>query len=367
MKSRLTALVPYLVAGAAILAVMLLLVWFFMRIPIAGTTLAMDWITIRPGVDHWDLSYGLDSLLRITPWSAVLLLPLGQLPLNAGWGIVAFLTLVVLTFCVPREENSGGKWIAGVFAAAFSFLALRTMADGNVEFLTLAGLVLLEAGLLRKNPIVFALGILLTVSKVQETWILLIFLPLVAGREWNSRRWLITIATLALVIVPGILWRGREWLSSVFSIQDRGSIMDSSLLAAAQRMGGTADAAFILWIILFLGSAAVGALYVRGYSREALGFLTAASLLLAPYAAGNNALIVYAVAVLPLLLALRWEGVLLAALFNLPYVLLPFPDLNYRYSASYWTLVLVLAWVLLALRLREIKKKRGPAVGAVRA
>jgi uncharacterized membrane protein len=366
MKSKLTALIPYLVAGAAILAVMLLIVWFFMRIPIAGTTLAMDWITIRPGVDQWDLSYGLDSLLRITPWSAVLLLPLGQLPLNAGWGMVAFLTLIVLTFCVPREANSGGKWIAGVFAAAFSFLALRTMADGNVEFLTLAGLILLEAGLLRKNPIVFALGILLTISKVQETWILVIFLPLVAGRGWNSRKWLITISMLALVIVPAILWRGRDWLSSVFSIQDRGSIMDSSLLAAAQRMGGAAETAFLLWIILFIATAAVGGLYVRGYSREALGFLTAASLLLAPYAAGNNVLIIYAIAVLPLLLSLRWEGMLLAVLCNLPYVLLPFPDLNYRYSASYWTLVLVLAWVLLALRLRAIKKKSGPTEGAVK-
>jgi uncharacterized membrane protein len=367
MKSRLTAITPYLVAGAAILAVMLLLVWFFMRIPVAGTTLAMDWITIRPGVDHWDLSYGLDSLLRITPWSAVLLLPLGQLPLNAGWGIVAFLTLVVLTFCVPRGENAGGKWIAGIFAAAFSFLALRTMADGNVEFLTLAGLLLLEAGLLQKNPIVFALGILLTVSKVQETWILVVFLPLVAGRGWNARRWLITLSTLALAVVPGILWRGREWLSSVFSIQDRGSIMDSSLLASAQRTGGSFELAFTLWIVLFLATAAVAALYVRGYSREALGFLTAGSLLLAPYAAGNNVLIVYAIAVLPLLMAGRWEGMLLAVLCNLPYLLLPFPDLNYRLSASYWTLVLVLTWVLLALRLRETREKPDQVLCAVNA
>ncbi len=364
MKFRLSVLVPYAVAGAVILAVLLLVVWFFMRIPIAGTTLAMDWITIRPGVDHWDLSYGKDSLLRLTPWSAVLLLPLGQLPLLAGWGIVAFLTLIVLMVCVPREENSGGKWMAGVFAAAFSFLALRTMADGNVEFLTLAGLILLEAGLLRKNPVVFALGILLTISKVQETWILALFLPLVAGREWGPRRWLVTAAALALVIVPAILWRGREWLSAVFSIQDRGSIMDSSLLAAAQRMGGTIGSAFLLWMILILATVAVGVLFVRGYSREALGFFTAASLLLAPYAAGNNALIVYAIAVIPLLLWRRWEGALLAVLFNLPYLLLPFPDLNYRYSASYWTLILLLAWLLLALRLRKIRKAPNPAEGA---
>jgi hypothetical protein len=367
MKSRMTEFVPYGIAAAAVLAVTLMVVWFFMRIPIEGTTLAMDWITIRPGVDRWDLSYGSDSLLRITPWSAIFLLPLGQLPLNAGWGMVAVLTLIVLTLCVPREQDAGGKWIAGVFAAVFSFLALRTMADGNVEFLTLAGLMLLEAGLLRKSPIVFALGILLTVSKVQETWILMIFLPLMAGREWNPRRWLITVGVVGLAVVFGILWRGREWFASVFAIQDRGSIMDSSLLAAVQRAGGAFETASFLWIVLITATAAVAVLYIRSYSREAIGFLTTASLLLAPYAAGNNVLVVYAMAIIPLLIARHWEGVLLAVLCNLPFLLLPFPDVNYRYSASYWTLVLILTWVFLAFRLRMIKRRSHIAQGAAKS
>jgi uncharacterized membrane protein len=357
MRSKLVFALQLLVAVAAFITALLLTVWFFMRIRIEGTTLAMDWITIRPGVDHWDLSYGLDSLLRITPWSAVLLLPLGQLPLNAGWGAIAFLTFLVLTLCIPREENDGGKWILGLLALVLSFPALRTMADGNVEFLTIGGLVLMEFGLLRKSPIVFALGILLTVSKVQEVWILVIFLPLLSGKEWNSRRWLITSGVLALVVVPSILWKGTEWFLSVFSIQDRGSIMDSSLLATVPRLGGSNAAALVLWIVVFGLVMTAGVWLIRGFSREALGFLTAGSLLLAPYAAGNNLLIVYAIGVMPLLLSRRWEGVLLAAWINLPYLVLPFREVNYRYSATYWTLVLGLAVVLFGLRLMRKREQ----------
>ncbi len=77
-------------------------------------------------------------------------------------------------------------------------------------------------------------------------------------------------------------------------------------------------------------------------------------------------LIVYAIAIIPLLLARRWEGVLLAILCNLPYLLLPFPDVNYRYSASYWTLVLILTWVLLIFRMRGINKGSKIAQAAVK-
>jgi uncharacterized membrane protein len=344
---------------------LILTVWFFERIPVEGTTLALDWIDIRKGVTHWDLTYGLDTGLRIPPWSALLLLPLGQISMNSGWGVVAFLTLIVLTLCVPREADSGRKWIAGVLALTLSFPALRTMVDGNVEFLILGGLVLLEYGLARKNPILFGLGILLTAAKVQETWILLVFLPLVAGKAWATRKGLATIGVLALVGIPTLLWKGRDWLISIITSQYRGSIMDSSLLTTVQRSGGSIGLALLLWAAVLGLTIFISLRYVRGYSREAVGYLTAASLLLAPYAAGNNVLIVYALGVVPLLLSRRWEGILLAALINLPYLLLPFRELNYWYSASYWTLVLVLAWILFALRLRELRRKANPELGAI--
>jgi hypothetical protein len=359
VKPERSFVVPLLVAGSAVLAVWLLIVWFFMRLPTEGTTLALDWISIRAGIEHWKLTYSPSTGLRIPPWSALILLPLGQLPTGAGWGTVAFLTLAALPFCLPRRRISGKAWIAGIFALTLSYPAVRTVVDGNVEFLILIGLVVLEYGLLRGNPVLFGLGILLAATKVQETWILMVFLPLLAGRLWTRRMWRTTIGMLALVGIPALLWKGRDWFASMITSEYRGSIMDSSLLTTVQRLGGPPGLAYSLWALVFGLTVFIGLRYVRGPSREAFGFFTAVSLLLSPYAAGNNLLVVYAIGVVPLLLSVRWEGVLLAVLINLPYCLLPYRELQYRYSASYWTLILFLAWILFAHRIRDFKRKEG--------
>jgi uncharacterized membrane protein len=348
-------LAPVFITGALILAALVLTAWFFMRIPIAGTTLALDWIGIRFGVTSWDLIYGAESGLRIPPWSALSLVPIGMLPLQAGWGVVAFLTFATVTMSLPFERLSGGKFILAALILTLGFPVLRTMVDGNVEFLIVAGWLLLEAGILRRKPALFALGILLSATKVQETWILLIFLPLLAGREWTARKWLEALGLTALVAVPCMLWKGRDWIASIVTSQYRGSIMDSSLLTTLQRAGLPAVAAYSFWGVIFLLTAFVAAKYCRGYSRDAVAFFLSASLLLAPYAAGNNLIVVYVIGAAPLLLARRWEGAALFGLINLPYLFLPFRELMYWWSAPYWTLVLLVAWLLLALRMRAAK------------
>ncbi|MBN2086522.1 MAG: DUF2029 domain-containing protein [Anaerolineales bacterium] len=352
MKPNRFFILQLLIAGTALAAALFLTVWFFMRIPTEGTTLALDWISIRAGLENWDLTYRMENGLRYPPWSALLLLPLGQVPVGAGWGAVAFLTLMVLPLCLPRETESGKAGIFGILALTLSFPAVRTIVDGNIEFLILAGLVLLEFGLVRNNPVLLALGVLLAATKVQETWILILFLPIIAGKKWIPRKWLMAFGVMAGIGLPTMIWRGRAWLFSIVTSPYRGSIMDSSLLTTIQRMGGSLGLACLLWALVFGVTVFFVFRYVRGFSREAFGFLTAVSLLLSPYAAGNNLLIVYAVGVIPLLLARRWEGVILAVLINLPYGLLPFREWNYWHSASYWTLVLILAWALFALRLR---------------
>jgi hypothetical protein len=364
MKFDRSLVVPLLIAGAAILAVFGLTVWFFMRIPTGGTTLALDWISIRAGLEHGNLAYSPENGLRYPPWSALLLLPLGQVPMGAGWGTVAFLTLLTLTLCLPRERDSRKERIFGILALTLSYPAVRTMVDGNIEFLVLAGLVLLEFGLARRNPVLFGAGILLAATKIQETWILLIFLPLLAGRTWTARMWAKVFGVLALIGIPPMVWKGKEWLASVITSPFRGSIMDSSLLTTVQRLGAPPAPAYLLWAAVFGLTVFFGARYVRGRSREVFGFFLAASLLLAPYAAGNNLLVVYAIGVVPLLLSRRWEGAVLAGLINLPYLLLPFRELQYWYSASYWTAVLALAWILFFLRVKRMKPEPDPVPGS---
>jgi hypothetical protein len=339
-------------AAAAVLAALLLFIWYFLRIDTSGTTLALDWISIRAGLEHGNLTYAPDNGLRYPPWSAALLLPLGRIPTNAGWGIVAFLTLAVLPFCLPRDSVPGRAWLAGIPLLALSFPAVRTMADGNVEFLILAGIVLLETGLVRKNPILLGLGVLLAATKVQETWILILCLPLWMRGGWTRRKFILALGTAAAVGIPAMLWKGRDWLQSVFTSPYRGSVMDSSLLTTVQRAGLPAAGALAVWLLLLGVTAYLALRFERGFSLEGLGFLLAASLLLAPYAAGNNVLILYAAAIVPLAITRRREGVLLAVLINLPYLLVPFREIQFRYSAGYWTAVLGLAWVLFAVRTR---------------
>jgi hypothetical protein len=345
----------FLIAAILFLAAMLICIGFFRRIPVAGTTLGLDWFGIRAGVTSLDLNYSADTALRIPPWSALLLVPIGRLPFQAGWGVVAFLTLLVLPLSLERGKKSAGKWIFGALTLVLSYPALRTIADGNVEFLIIGGLLLLEYGLLRGRPLLLALGILLAATKVQEIWILFVFLPWVAGKDWGIRRWAWTIGILALVVLPFIIWKGPEWLVSMATSPYPGSILDSSLFAVLRRLGFPAGVAVFFWSAVLLAAIYTAVKCARGFSREALGFFLAASLLLAPYAAGNNVIVVYAVSVIPLAFAGLWEGIFLAVLINAPFLFLPFRGLQYQWSATYWCLVLLLAWFLFAIRLKKIK------------
>jgi uncharacterized membrane protein len=184
----------------------------------------------------------------------------------------------------------------------------------------------------------------------------LLFLPLLAGKAWTARKWLETAGVVAVVGLPAMLWKGREWLNAVLGIPDRGNIMNSSLMTSLRRFGLPGGAVFVVWAILFLLTVFVAAKYCRGYARERVAFFLSASLLLAPYAAGNNVLVVYVLGAIPLLLARRWEGIVLFGLINLLYFFLPFRDFLYWWSAPYWTLVLLVSWVLLALCLRALKQ-----------
>jgi hypothetical protein len=236
------------------------------------------------------------------------------------------------------------------------FPALRTIIDGNVEFLIVAGLLCMEYGILRRQMLVFAIGIILAATKIQEVWWLFIFLPFLVNPQRIVRWWLGLLGVITAIVLPFMIWKGQEWINFMLLIPQKGSIMDSSLHATAQRLGFPAGATLFFWMIVCLGTIFIGAKYTHGYSREAVGFFLTASLLLAPYATSNNLLVLYAIAIIPMLLAGRWEGLILFGLVNLPFFFLPFPDLLYAWSASYWTFVLLAAWILLAMRMKNMKK-----------
>jgi hypothetical protein len=336
------------VFGLAILISSLLLVAFFDRIPIEGTTLAIDWRGLWEAIQGGNVTYRVGQGFRIAPWDAALVLPLGLLSMRASWGMIALITLVVLVLSVPATANKPLYWLS-IFLLVVSFPSLRHMADGNFEALVIAGVVLIVIGYQRANPFILAAGILLAVAKPQETVLVIAALALYALPDIRRPLWLHTTGIIALVAVPFMLWKGDDWFMVMFTIEQQGSIMDMSLRAALNRTQVIPP--FLVTAIwgAFLGAVLFIIWRTRSkLSREKAGMLVAASLLISPYAAGNSMLTVLAVGVIPLFLARPLLGGLLIAMISFPFLWTK--DMLYNWQAYYGTLTLLVICAVFAYR-----------------
>lgn len=322
---------------------------FFTRLPVEGTTLAMDWkglwACLRSGV-HYD-----GIALRNPPWSIFYLYPLARLPMQAAWGVAMYLTLVVLIASVPQVRPRWRTWL-GVLLLTASFPSLRHMADGNFEGVMIGGLLLALYGYRQAHVPALAAGLLLSTAKPQEVLLLLPVLGVYMLMTLPPRALAQTAAICLLFVVPGLLWRGKEWWTvGMMIMPDRGSDMDISLMAALDRLGVGAPLLKAALIGAVSGLALIVAWASRPHlSRELAGMLVAASLLIAPYSAGNSVLVVLAIGIIPLFQRHIAPGLALIALYNVPFAL---NNAEYRHLYAYYhtalTLVsmLALAWIVL--------------------
>ncbi len=318
---------------------------FFESLPIEGTTLAIDWQSIYPGIQGGRLSYAAAPGLRNPPWPLLPLLPLGLLSLRASWGLLNLLTLAVLVISVPRHRDRL-RFVGGVLLLAISYPALRHAADGNLEGLVIGGTLLLLAGYSRRSPGLVAAGVLLVTVKPQVSFMLLTALAVLILRTWPARQWAQAAALVVLVAGVTLLLAGTDnVLDNMLGIEQRGSIMDSSLWAATTRAGLPAALRIGLWLAVLAVTLAVIWRGGRSLSRIKAGHLMAASLLLAPYAAGNTILSVLAIGVIPYFQARPRIGLVLIALLNLP-LLIPAAALR-PVLAWYVTGLLLLIWAVL--------------------
>lgn len=335
-----------------------LCILFFERLPIENTSLAIDWKGLWEGVRGGQLRYGNATGLRIAPWDALLVLPLGWLSFRASWGVLTLLTVAVLMLSVPPHPDPRWRW-AGIFLLVTSFPAVRLIADGNFEALIIGGVVLLVAGYAHQRVGLLAAGILLATAKVQETWMLMFVLGFYLLRTWPMKRWLTLGGVLALVVGPCLLWLGRAWVGGMAAIAERGSIMDVSLGAALYRLHLPWSVIGLGWIGLAGGTLAIAWFSGQKLSREKAALLIAASLLLSPYAAGNSYLTVVAIGLLSVFFARPWLGGLLILLTNLPY--LAKRDLLFYGQAYYWTLLLLITWGVFAWQVGRASNAPPPA------
>jgi hypothetical protein len=318
---------------------------FFQLIPIESASIAIDWKRLWPQLEGGIVQYG-GGLLN-PPWAALLMTPLGLLPLQASWGLLAFLTTLVLVVSVPRVSNKRLYWLS-IALLVFSYPSLRHMVDGNFEMLIIGGALLTVLGFQRKHPLILAFGVLLLSSKPQAAALALLVLGVYALLEWKQydRVWLSTAGIILAVTLPLLLWIGDEWLETMLNIPERTSIMNMSLMPALERIGSLPPA-----LILVAWAALVGAtLWVAWrtrtqLTREKLAFLLAASLLASPYSGGNSQIALLAVGIIPLFQKRPLVGGILIIMTAFP--LLWTDTLRFNYGAWYATLTVFVMWSVL--------------------
>ena len=335
-----------------------ILVSFFSLWPIKGTSLALDWYGIWNDLQGGRPHFNTDSLL-IVPWDGLLLLPLGWPPMQASWAIATLLTIAVLVVSVPTRYGKRRQWL-GILLLATAYPAIRHIVDGNLEGMVIGGLLLTIYGYESKKVWALAAGLLLTTAKIQEAWVPCLVLGVYLLRTWPAKRLLALAVLLAAVVVPTMVWLGPEWVFGLTHVVERGSMMDSSLVATLGRLRFADGVTALCW----LGLAVLVALYAwrsgTTFSRTKASALVAASLLLSPYAAGNSYLTLLAVGIIPLLISLNPLAMLLLLLVDLPY--LAGHDLLREWSATYWALLLLLWIAIAAIRLPGELQPRPSAV-----
>jgi hypothetical protein len=322
-RFRLVAMLLIVIALAALIA-------FFNQWPVENTFLGVDWFQLWEAMSRDPIVWGNTAGfgLLIPPWIVLIMQPIVHLPMRISWGVVAFLTFATLVASVPRLRNRR-KYQISVFLLTFSYLALRQVADGNLEFLSIAGLVLCVVGYQKQNLFLLAAGIVLATHKPQEVILLMPVLGLYILLTYSPAQWLRLGLLVAAVIVPSMLWRGSEWLNGMFGSVMRSSVVDISLFARLTRSFGFAPELASLFVAVVIVLSLWASWQTRPtFSHEKAGMLVAASLLISPYSAGNSILCVLAIGIIPLFQKNTRLGLFFIVLTNLGWIVSFLPAVN---------------------------------------
>jgi len=365
MKNSERNYVELLVAALSIVTVIILFAVFFSQIPTQHNTLAMDWKTEWAAIRQGNLQYLSVDGIRFPPWSMVPLLPLGFLPMQAAWGILAGMGVMILVASVPETRPKPLYWVS-VLLVVISFPTVRNIVDGNMENIVVAGVLLILMGYSSERVPILVIGLLLATIKLQEVTLLLVVLVIYVLRSWKPSTMLKAGLSITALIGLSLLWRGKGWFEAVFGLNYQkytNSIIDISLTGALSRIGITSPiVSTSLWIAIAVCSVLVAWKSRMLLTREKAGMLIAASLLTAPYAAGNSVLSVLAIGLIPYFQSNRLLGGFFILLVNLPY--LWSVGTLYAYQSIFWSALVFLFWIVLARRCLAMARASDPPQGA---
>jgi len=348
---------PLAFAALLLLLAIGLLTRYFEQLPIEGTSLGIDWHNIYNGIRGLTLTYTSEhDGLRNPPWSVLALIPLGLLSYRSGWGLMILIDIAVLIISVPYSMHRARHWLA-ILMLISSYPSLRQVADGNVEALVVGGVLLILYGLRKENSLLLAIGILLASAKFQETWLLLIVLGFYLFRQWQ--RWLLSGLVVVMTVMLSLLWRGREWFDALRNLPQpgQGTLLDMSLVSVLGQHNSPYLLTGSLWLALLAATVWIITKGKFNLSRDKAGFLICASLMLAPYAAGNSLLTAFAIGVIPLLANSPAIGLMLIALTDAQYVLSA--DFRYYWGNAYSLALVFIIWMVLGWQIYRTKSLAG--------
>jgi hypothetical protein len=316
----------------------------FDQMPLEQAGIATDWTTrIYKGLEGGVLEYVPIRGPHHPPWSMLPVIPLGLLGASASWGVLVYTYLLVLTFSVPYKRPIWRSVLALALLLS-AHVTLRTALDGNLEILSLAGVLLLVIGYNNVNGWILAIGVLLGSAKPQVGALLIIVVAFYVLRVWPRSEWLKAAALVLPIVALTALWRGREWFEIGFSTGHLGWIGSGVLGQTLSPIGAAAVIVLVIVALLYV-------LFKTGttLSREKAAFIIATTLIIAPYGSIVSLLSLIAVGIIPLFLRRFWLGLLLILLMNVPTLtrLLGFlTDLGVQPDVpqAFWNIPLLCAW-----------------------
>jgi hypothetical protein len=163
-NERLKSLSRIIFAGICFVLATVLITVYFRNIPfeIDGATFGIDWWHIWQALQNGHMQF--DQWLRIVPWMAIVVLPLGFLSLRDSWSILTLLTLCILILSVPRVQRNKWRFWLAILLLIASHPNLRELVDGNFEGLVIAGVVIFLYGYQSQDALIAAIGALIMVT-----------------------------------------------------------------------------------------------------------------------------------------------------------------------------------------------------------
>lgn len=349
--------VQFLIAGVSLAVVFVAIYSFSLTMDVENANLIYDWGHFWQSLEGGKLTYGSDldvPPFNIPPWGAVLLMPLGLLPMRAGWSLIVTLTLAGLVFSawLHAAAVSQIRRIIGLLLLVTTYPVLRLIADGNVDGIALIGIYMVIFGYKNRKAYLLAAGSVISILKPQVVFILLLFVGIDILRKRSIKPYIIPGLLVGLYVLVTMLIWAEAWLHNAQFLTDYGGISLNNMLLPL----GVPAVIRIVLVLIVVGISLYVVFRAENLSYLGAGLLVSASLLASPYAYGLSLAPLMAIGVLPVF-ARNWKaGLLLFLLYDLHFLTLMGVHVTVRQSLFYSSCILIITWMLLLYYVKQESK-----------